>query len=334
MNDTIKNKHANDSAYLQALISKGGEVIIPKQNPLTDDNVWLIEHRLVVGSDTTVILDGAYMIMADGVYEMFFSTEAVLGADDSPKKNIKIIGKNGATLDGGNFNGLTERNSGKDGLPHIRNNTPIQLRNTVGFEVSGLKIVEQRYWGMTFVNCSEGVIRNIEFDANNTAPNQDGIDLRIGCHHILVENITGVTGDDVIAMTALSGGLDSTLIEDGVCGDIHDITVRNVNAACAGGHGLIRLLCHDGNKIYNITVENIIDNSVYTGPLPHATVRVGDPNYWTIKRATAEDMYNITIRGVRSSAPGAITVWHDHENFTYEDVENTRGVILAPMHRS
>lgn len=331
MNNT---KHMKDSAYLQELINHGGEVVIPKRNPLSGDDVWVIDRRLVLGSDTTVVLDGAYLILADGVYEMFFSTEAALGADNAPKKKIRIIGRNGATLDGGRFNGLTERTQNANGLPAVRNNTPIQLRNVEGFEVSGLKIVEQRYWGMTFINCSDGVIRNIEFDASDSAPNQDGIDLRMGCHHILIENITGSTGDDVVALTALRWGTDATLIDENACGDIHDVTIRNVNARCTGGHGLIRLLCHDGNKEYNITVENIIDHSVYPRPLPHATIRIGDSQFWRLKPAVAEDMYNITIRHVRSSAPAAITVWHDHENFSYDDVENTRGVVLAPMHKS
>ena len=36
--------------------------------------------------------------------------------------------------------------------------------------------------------------------------NQDGIDLRQGCHCITIENITGYTGDDLIALTTIGGG--------------------------------------------------------------------------------------------------------------------------------
>ena len=38
-----------------------------------------------------------------------------------------------------------------------------------------------------------------------TILNQDGLDLRQGCHDIAIENITGYTGDDLVALTDIVG---------------------------------------------------------------------------------------------------------------------------------
>ena len=320
--------HLGDTAYLQKQINENDEIIIPRENPLTGDALWLIRRRLVLDSGKTVILDGAHLRLDDGIYEQIFATEPEMGMDQTPKENIKIIGKNGAVLDGGNFNGLTEKTQRKNGLPRVLNNSPIFFRNVTGFEISGLGILEQRYWGMTFHNCSEGVIRDISFEANNGAPNQDGIDLRMGCHHIVIENIVGKTGDDTVALTALRSRLRHPFIPEDACPDIHDVVIRNVVAECTGGHGIIRLLCHDGCKVYNITVEDILDKAVDGGRRSQAAIRIGDPHYATISHAKDEDMYNLTVRRVRTDAPAAIKLHGNPANFVVEDIENKSGEIL------
>ena len=88
--------HLGDTAYLQKQINENDEIIIPRENPLTGDNFFLIRRRLVLDSNKTVILDGAHLRLDDGVFEQIFTTEPEMGMDHSPKENIKIIGKNGA----------------------------------------------------------------------------------------------------------------------------------------------------------------------------------------------------------------------------------------------
>ena len=90
--------HLGDTAYLQKLINENDEIVIPCENPLTGDTLWLIRRRLVLDSGKTVILDGAHLRLDDGIFEQFFSTEPEMGMDQTPKENIKIIGKNGALL--------------------------------------------------------------------------------------------------------------------------------------------------------------------------------------------------------------------------------------------
>lgn len=56
----------------------------------------------------------------------------------------------------------------------------------------------------------------------------DGIDLRMGCHDFEIENITGRTGDDTIALTAIAGVMETAAIVDGRSGDIRNVKIRNV----------------------------------------------------------------------------------------------------------
>ena len=71
--------------------------------------------------------------------------------------------------------------------------------------------------------------------------NQDGVDNRNGCHDILITDITGRTGDDMVALTAIANDDEPYLPGGSLCTthvmpndwskrdrDIHDIVIRNV----------------------------------------------------------------------------------------------------------
>ena len=88
----------------------------------------------------------------------------------------------------------------------------VLLANCTEFSVEGIKIVDSHGWGISLEACSYGFIRDIEFDMRmsktidgmlSNMENQDGIDIRNGCHHITVSGIRGETGDDMIALTAI-----------------------------------------------------------------------------------------------------------------------------------
>ncbi len=322
--------HDRDTAYLQQLIDSCETPIIPRQNPLTGDALWVIRAPLLLPSNRIVLLDGAHLRMADGVYANMFSTEAPLGGPCEHKKNISILGRNGAILDGGLYNGLSEKNALTDGLPHIFYNNMIFMRDVDGFEIRGLTIVEPRHWAVNLHYCANGTIADIEFRCSNQARNQDGIDLRFGCHNIVIENIRGTTGDDTVALTALCGERTRRLLAiENRDQDIHHVSIRHVEAACTGGHGIIRLLCHDGLRVHDILVEDITDRNFEIGKKNHAAIRIGDKNYCSRKPAEDSDMYNITVRRVTTDAPVAIKLHGIPENFVFENIQSPEGEILV-----
>lgn len=156
----------------------------------------------------------------------------------------------------------------------------ILFANCTNFSVSNLKIVCTHGWGISLEACSHGRVDKIEFDSCmskeidgmlHNMENQDGLDIRNGCHHIIISDITGRTGDDVIALTAIavdeeyrpSGSLCTTHVmhNDWSRRDrhIHDIIIRNVIAYSSLCY-TIRLL--PGNAdIWNIVIDGVIDTS-------------------------------------------------------------------------
>ena len=154
----------------------------------------------------------------------------------------------------------------------------ILFANVDNFSISNLKIVESHGWAISVEACTNGRIEKIEFDARmskmingmrQNMENQDGVDIRNGCHHIIISDITGKTGDDVIALTAIAdtdeympgGSLRTTHVMHNDWSrrerDIHDIIIRNV---IAYSHLCFTLRLLPANaKIYNIVVDGIID---------------------------------------------------------------------------
>ncbi len=299
----------SDSEYLQDLIDCGGDVCIPAVNPRTGESVYTVTTPLVLHSGCHVTLDGCILRLADGVYSNLFISEGAWDAQPSEVQDIALIGRNGAMLDGGSFNGLTERTADREGRPSILHNTFILLRYVRGFRLEGLCFQSPRYWNVTLYYCAEGSIRDLTFDSANNAPNQDGIDLRRGCHNILIEDIRGSTGDDTVALTALWHPIEDRFAVDGLSPHVHDIIIRRIRTEVTGHHGIIRLLCHDGIRMQHIEIEDIYDCLMDTGHgVNLAAVRLGDANYWTQSPAKVGDMDHIRIRGVVSHAPTMVKV--------------------------
>ena len=324
----------DDSVYIQNLIDNATPngngikvVTVPSVNPNDPKggSVYQIGKSIVLSSNTTVKLDNCTLRLNDGVLCNVFITDGCYDKTATVSeelKNISIIGIGNAVIDGGNHNGVTEKTAtSPDGFSTVRYNTSILFRNVNGFTVSGITIKEPRYWGMTFIYCRYGTISDIKFDCSNEAPNQDGIDLRLGCNNIEISDISGAAGDDAVALTALSIASDTYFKVQGKDSDIHDVSIHNVRATSVGGHGIVRLLCHHGNKVYNIDIKNIEDtgtNHVY------GVLRIGDNNYaGTGTQMGYGDIHSVTVDGVISNGKMAILAPNPNvttEHVTYKNV--------------
>jgi len=200
----------------------------------------------------------------------------------------------------------------------------ILLANVENFSISGVKIVESHGWGISLEACAYGRVEKIEFDAcmykeidgmRMNMENQDGVDIRNGCHDIIITDIMGRTGDDVVALTAIAGtepyeggGLCHTHVmhsdwsrrESG----IHDIVIRNV-AAHSHLCWSVRLLpCN--TKIWNVVIDGVID----TAPegLEHGGALLLGEGDMAYGRNLPDGLTNITVNNVISRGTHAITV--------------------------
>lgn len=147
------------------------------------------------------------------------------------------------------------------------------------FSISGITVRESHGWAISLEACSEGHIEKIHFDARmykkidnmlQNMENQDGIDIRNGCHDITVSDITGETGDDVVALTAIAspkykagGTLENTHVMHNDWTrrdpDIYNIMIRNVCAHSSLCY-LVRLLPCESH-IRNVVIDGVVDTS-------------------------------------------------------------------------
>ena len=355
----------SDSAMIQAAVDAAeaeglGKVVIPRFNRRGARAVWNIDRTILLPSDFTLILDDCHLRMADGAMCRMFqnrNTDTETGNTRAGiQRNIRIIGLGNPILDGGEPNGLDERTSQKDGRPHCSQNLTVYFHGVENFTIENLTVTDQRWWGLMFMFCEQGRIENIRFrltrhalDTHAAWRNQDGLDFRIGCHHITVRGISGEVGDDMIALTALN---DEELEQKGTIAgadcDIHDILledVRGVSNMCA----IVRLLNHYRFKIYNITMRDIFEpgrpgqeNKAQTA------IRIGDNRYFRkpSDRVRHGEIFNLHIENLYTRALTAIFTVVTVKNLTARNIHlledgqnvwccgefhrNTPGFIFVP----
>ena len=323
----------SDSKCIQAAINEAVKcgcrrVVIPSYNRRSASYLWEIDESILLPSHITVELQDAHLRMADGVFcQMFRNSNALEEIGMTPEglqEDIVIQGVGRSILDGGVHNGLREKTSLKDGLPHIFNNLTIYLHNVKNFKISGLTVRDQRWWGITFAWAWQGVVKDIRFEITDksyreskTHPwrNQDGIDLRVGCHDIQISDLSGETCDDIVALTALAirkPSFECFYPCDHLSGDIYNVTIRNIvgfNNHCA----MVRLLCHNAHQIYNIDIADLIDATPDTQEMIRTAscVKLGENDYCnenTSLRCKHGEMHDISISNVFSSAKAAVVM--------------------------
>lgn len=254
----------------------------------TEDATFFAPVRLPSGLH--VVLDGCTLTTAPGLWTGFFV------ADDA--EDVAIIGRNGATLDGNRPNGLTEATSLKNGHPYVRTNCPVLMTNVKGVRIAGLTVRNHNYWGLTFHYCSDAVIEDIVFDARHDRSNQDGIDLRNGCHDFTIRNISGQTGDDTVALSAIDWEKCPYFRKD-LPQDIYNVDISNVVAA-AQNHTIMALRNSNGVKLHDVTARHI-HHTPFAKPCSgaevprYALVRIGNNMYFAKRAAEPGDTYNITL---------------------------------------
>ena len=337
----------SDAEMIQAAVDAarecGASVIIPAINEKTGKRLWEIDKSIILYTGSYVVLDNAHIRLADDTFIHFFANEAAVGdgwwKSENRNYDITLLGRGNALLDGGNHNGIFERSFNRydenknfigrvpevKGQKTIAVNRGLCFRNVNGISVSGLKFVNQRYWAMCFEFCSYGHVSDIIFDALANVPNQDGIDIRVGCNNFLVENISGKTGDDTVALTNFGlspdvGGNDATDMDV----DIHDVIIKNVRSYQPDLCDMIRILSRGGNKIYNVQISGVIDlTTERSEDRALCGVMIGALCDYPSRLNELGEVRNITIRDVVTRARFGIYVANTLCDSVFENIMMT-----------
>lgn len=212
---------AQIQAALDAADNAAGRSVV-YVGPLGSDtgNLWLASSTITIGTETTLVLDGCTLKLADAVDNNLLSNKA---HDATGNPNISVVCRGDVLIDG-NAAGQS-RTSGDANAPKW---TCLEFYNCDGFSwaVPGRCVVRDTAgWGMKLEETNNFYVGTIEWDQQNNVDNQDGI-------HVVGEAINGViddqygsTTDDMVAVE--SGGL-SDAIEDSRGGHVRNIQIGKI----------------------------------------------------------------------------------------------------------
>ena len=338
------------SKYISSLID---DAIKDGSRTATVSGRWEIDDAVRIPSDFTLILENCHLRLADGSYTQIFVNEnhdTDLGRTvEGTNTGIRIIGRGEAILDGGKYNGLSEKNHSRDGLPPIYKNNLILFTNVDNFRISGLSCRNQRWWATNFIFCRNGYIGDMDFRSSDIGvdkdgneyhglvrerydevlvKNSDGIDLRVGCQNITIENISGFTEDDTVALTGLYGMTELDFMVDGLSTDICNIEIRNVrsSAFCT----IVRMLNQSGVRLHDVTVDGVYDGAMECPHLDHGlyAVRIGDTRLYGTRHSTEDETYNITVRNVVGGGDYVLSLAGRLKDL---ELENIRAIGNTPL---
>ena len=220
-----------------ALASGLSKVVIPRYNKRTGACRWDVDEAIILDSNLEVVLDNCYIRQMDGSMDNVFRNHDdvhIRKTLQEEQHNIIIRGQGNAVIDGGAHNGLNQETSLQDGRPHVEKNNVIRLHNLRYFRLENFTILNQRWWAINLCHVEEGLISGLHISCGAEGRNLDGIDLRFGCNNITIQDLTGQSQDDFIALSAFrSAAMIDKYQVDGKTLDIHDINIRNIAATSA-----------------------------------------------------------------------------------------------------
>lgn len=273
-------------------------LVIPRYNGRTGCTIWNIEKTLLIPSDTTLVLLDAHLRLAD------FTYCNLLGGADAAK-NIRIIGVGSATVDSGKFNGLKAKNADSLGFGPITDNALLLFAGVDGLTVENLHMVQNRWYCILCVGCRNGKLSDLDICAQPNFPDMGGIRIHSGCRDILIENITGLTGEDTVVVAA---NAEDDRVYSSENTDISNIRIRTVKTN-ASRSNLLSIKAHDGRRVHQIQAETLLDCSLpEQKKLPFATVQIGD--------TTSNNISDIRIRDLNGRSAATVQLGGTSEQVT------------------
>ncbi len=354
-NNFIGSDSERIQAAINSAAMYGGKVTITARIPddTASRNYWLLDSAILVPENTTLILDNCRLKLSDQSRDnLIRSANCGIGIRDIKViRNIHIIGIGSAVLEGadnpratgdaaktlsadivkvpgGPYKPFTYgSDAGKPGEKQTSDwrSIGLLLAYVENFSLQNLTLKDAHSWAISLEHCAFGTLRNLEFSSDGgklidgkfqTYLNQDGLDLRQGCHDLIIDGITGHSGDDLVALTAIplpgmkAGELNSHMVSghepNGTRDDVRNILIRNI-CGHAGGYQLVRFLNTCGIKMYRITLDGVID-AAPEGVTDYALVRIGDCNPAWGGVTPMGDTYGLVLNNIQGRAKAPIAI--------------------------
>lgn len=288
---------ADNTSAIQAMLDECGIVMIDRPGK------YFISKTLIIHSNTRLVLSpGAELIAAPMSRCALIENQHFRGGGKD--KNIGIIG---GTWDGNcdaqGYDAVYQakhRLDNKIYSPDFFTGKLLRFCNLDNFCMEKMTVKDPVSYGIQIGVCTGFVVRDIVFDYNCNFGTTDGVHIQGDCYHGVIENLSGVTNDDMVSLTPI----DECHAE--CCrGNIANIVIRNI---CAdNGYSGVRLLACGGCTTTNITVSGVY------GTYRHNAVLITNHHLEPGSRSYFDD---ITVEHVHASKN---PVPLSEEHFTFWD---------------
>lgn len=321
-----------DSERIQQAIEKAKGTTNMVRIPAINANgttVWKIDEAILLPANMKIILDNCTLQLSDQCRDNMFRTDNVGAGISDPawSENIAIVGVGSVTLkgaknprstgDGGRVltldpqkeqekgNGRVSYGSdaGKEGERQKGDwrNIMILVAKVKGFELTNIKIENSHAWAISFERTWNAILSNIRIynpedislgDRMVRTYNKDGINLRQGCKYFRIDNVTGLNGDDLIALSSLNvfpalttdnGNITSTMVTSALWHGPEDDTEQVFITNCQTNYTGVAIRASDSASIHHVYVNGVVTKARPDTPPPyggsHYTLLLGGKGY-------------------------------------------------------
>jgi hypothetical protein len=242
----------NGGERIQAAIDSWG--VMPKVIEVGShgpdlDGRWLLTKAIVLPSNTTLLLHGARLFMADKVSDNLIRNLHADSGDNQRDENIHILGMGGAELDGNAVNQIRQA--------QVYQNFGIAFHKVDKASIKGIALGPTEGWGMGLENVNDLLIESIRFQQDGKTENQDGVHVCGPGSRICISNIIGTVADDAIALDAGAGVEDFRGSARGFGGLLENIMVSNVSVKNLRSGAVVRTLASKGNALDGVFISQV-----------------------------------------------------------------------------
>ncbi len=322
---TPNDFRGSDTERIQKAIAaaKGttNKVVIPARNA-NGTMIWKIDNAILLPGNMTVILDNCTIQLSDQCRDNMFRSDNVGIGITHPvwNRNIHLIGVGNVLLQGADnprstgdaYRTLTltpekgrvsyGSDAGKENAKQTgdwRNNL-IQIAYVDGFKLTNVTIKNSHAWAISFERTKNAELSSLRFinpehiEVNGKPVkvyNKDGINLRHGCKYFRIDNITGVNGDDLIALSSLdvapfyhtAGDVNSYQVTSTKWNGPEDDTEQVFITNCQTNYTGVAIRASDSASIHHVFVDGVVTQARPDTPPPYGgspyTLLVGGIGY-------------------------------------------------------
>src|SRR5215212_3728125 len=314
-----KNGGEQIQAAIDSLGTKPKVIEVGPRGPDLDGR-WFLTKAIVVPSNTTLVLYGARLFLADRASDNLLRNFHAETGDGQRDENIHILGLGGAELDGNAANQVRQ--------PQIYKNFGIAFHKVDNASIKGIALGPTEGWGMGLENVNDLLIDSIRFQQDGKTENQDGLHVCGPGSRICISNVVGTVGDDAIAIDAGAGVEDYRGSARGSGGLLENIVVSNISVKNLLSGAAVRTLAAKGKRLDGVFISKIAitgSNQVLKIGWDRWGARQGGREIGDVFPSCEEHM-NIVIDGVKGSTDDVFCrIESNVKNLTIRNVRGNCG---------